>query len=46
MSTPDDVDTIGDPCPECVAGKHPNCTIEILDGETWRMCGCLADGHE
>lgn len=38
---------IGPVCPECRTGKHDNCTIEVLDSDDkWKVCRCLADGHE
>jgi hypothetical protein len=35
-------------CPECVQGKHVNCTIQVPDESVptvWVKCACLADGH-
>jgi hypothetical protein len=35
-----------DPCPECVAGKHPNCPGYVLDGADQETdCPCADQGH-
>jgi hypothetical protein len=37
-----------DPCPECVAGKHPNCPGYgyVLDGADQETdCPCASRGH-
>jgi len=34
------------PCPECVAGKHPNCGGRVLDGsDRYQACPCALDNH-
>lgn len=31
-------------CPECVQGKHQNCTEDVLDeNDDWVKCGCWPD---
>jgi hypothetical protein len=40
----DEVEVI---CPECVAGKHQNCTHEVLVGDDdIVLCGCEQAGHD
>ena len=35
-----------EPCPECKAGKHINCTHEVPDGDETATCPCEAANHE
>lgn len=32
-------------CPECRAGKHDNCTTQVLDADDqWELCACPVCG--
>ncbi|HEU5032669.1 MAG TPA: hypothetical protein VFV01_47655 [Spirillospora sp.] len=33
----------GPSCPECVAGKHPNCTRQALDPATDEFVDCACE---
>lgn len=36
----------GPSCPECVQGKHPNCTGDAMDeDDRFVACGCAKRGH-
>lgn len=43
----DEIATAGPTCPECVQGKHENCTVDVLaEDDAPVLCGCGAGGHD